>query len=57
MEIDRERNRIALERKAFHPDEAMRFCHPRDLSGLGPLEQMERDIRMKTCKDTIMFTR
>jgi hypothetical protein len=57
MEIDRERNRIALERIAFHLDEAMRYCHHIDLSGLGPLEQTEWDSRMKTCKDAIMFTR
>jgi hypothetical protein len=57
MEIDRERNRMALERIGFHLDEAMRFCHQLDLSGLGPLEQEEWNSRMKTCKDAIMFTR
>ena len=57
MEIEKERNRMALERIAFHLDEAMRFCHQIDLSGLGPLEQTEWDSRMKTCKDAIMFTR
>jgi hypothetical protein len=57
MEIDRERNRMALERIAFHLDEAMRFCNQLDLSGLGPLEQTERDSRMKTCKDAIEFTK
>jgi len=57
MEIDKERNRIALERISFHLDEAMRFCNQLDLSGLGLLEQMEWDNRMKTCKDAIMFTR
>ncbi len=41
MEIDKERNRIALERISFHLDEAMRFCHQLDLSELGPLEQRE----------------
>jgi hypothetical protein len=57
MEIDRERNRMALERIAFHLDEAMRFCNQLDLSGLGPLEQKEWDSRMKTCKDAIEFTK
>jgi hypothetical protein len=57
MEIDKERNRIVLERISFHLDEAMRFCHQLDLSGLSPLDQMEWDNRMKTCKDAIMFTR
>jgi len=57
MEIDKERNRIALERIAFHLDEAMRFCKQLDLSGLGPLEQTEWDSRMKTCKDAIEFTK
>jgi hypothetical protein len=57
MEIDKERNRIALERISFHLDEAMRFCHQLDLSVLGPLEQMEWDNRMKTCKDAIKFTK
>ena len=57
MEIGKERNRIALERIAFHLDEAMRFCNHLDLSGLGPLEQTEWNSRMKTCKDAIMFTR
>ena len=33
MEIDKERNRIALERISFHLDEAMRFCSQLDLSG------------------------
>ena len=57
MEIDKERNRIALERIAFHLDEAMRFCNQLDLSGLGPLEQKEWDTRMKSCKDAIEFTK
>ena len=57
MEIDKERNRIALERISFHLDEAMRFCHQLDLSELGSLEQVEWDNRMKTCQDAIMFTR
>jgi len=57
MEIDKERNRIALERIGFHLDEAMRFCNQLDLSGLGPLEQTEWDGRMKTCKDAIEFTK
>jgi hypothetical protein len=42
MEIDREKNRIALERIAFPLDGAMRFCHELDLSGLSPFEQMRR---------------
>ena len=57
MKIEKERNRIALERISFHLDEAMRFCHQLDLSRLGPMEQTEWDNRMKTCKDAIMFTR
>ena len=57
MEIDKERNRIALERISFHLDEAMRFCNQLDLSGLGLLEQGEWDNRMKTCKDAVEFTR
>ena len=57
MEIDKERNRIALERISFHLDEAMRFCNKLDLSGLGPLEQKEWDDRMKICKDAIEFTK
>ena len=57
MGINKERNRMALERISFHLGEAMRFCNQLDLSGLGPLEQREWDSRMKTCKDAIMFTR
>ncbi len=57
MDIDKERNRIALERISFHLDEAMRFCSLLDLSGLGPLEQSEWDNKMKICKDAIEFTR
>jgi hypothetical protein len=57
MEIDKERNRIALERISFHLDEAMRFCNQLDLSGLGSLEQREWDTRMKTCKNAIEFTK
>ena len=56
MEIDKERNRSALERITFHLDQAMRFCNQLDLSGLGPLEQSEWDNRMKTCKNAIEFT-
>ena len=55
MEIDKERNRIALERISFHLDEAMRFCNQLDLSGLGPLEKTQWDDRMKTCKNAIEF--
>jgi hypothetical protein len=57
MDIDKERNRIALERISFHLDEAMRFCTQLDLSGLGPLQQKEWDDRMKTCKNAIEFTK
>jgi hypothetical protein len=56
MEIDKERNRTALERITFHLDEAMRYCNQLDLSGLGPPEQSKWDTRMKTCKDAIKFT-
>jgi len=57
MEIDRERNRIALERISFHLGEALRFCNQLDLSELGPLEQEEWGTRMKTCKNAIEFTK
>ncbi len=57
MEIDKEKNRIALERMGFHLDEAMRFCNKLNLSGLGPLEQREWDTKMKNCKDAIAFCR
>ena len=57
MSIDKERNRITLERISFHLDEAMRFCSQLDLSELGPLEQTEWDNRMKICKDAIKFTK
>ncbi len=57
MEIEKERNRMALERITFHLDEAMRFCNQLDLSGLGPFEQKEWDERMKMCKDAIAFTK
>jgi len=57
MEIEKERNRVALERISFHLDEAMRFCHQLDLSGLVPLEQTEWDNRMKVCKNAIEFTK
>ncbi len=56
-DVDKERNRIALERVGFHLDEAMRFCNQLDLSGLGPLEQREWDTRMKDCKNAIEFTK
>jgi len=57
MEIDKEKNRIALERMGFHLDEAMRFCNKLDLSGLGPLEQREWDTKIKNCNDAIVFCR
>lgn len=56
-DVDKEKNWVALERMAFHLDEAMRFCKQLDLSGLGPLEQKEWDTRMKSCKDAIEFTK
>ena len=56
MEIEKERNRSALERIIFHLDQAMRFCNQLDLSGLSPVEQGEWDNRMKTCKNAIEFT-
>jgi hypothetical protein len=55
--VDKERNRMSLERISFHLDEAMRFCNQLDLSGLGPLGQTEWDSRMKTCKNAIEFTK
>jgi len=55
--VEKERNRIVLERILFHLDEAMRFCYQLDLSGLDPLKQTEWDNRMKTCRDSIMFGR
>jgi hypothetical protein len=57
MEIDKERNRIALERISFRLDGVMRFCNQLDLSGLGSLEQREWDSRMKTCKSALEFTK
>jgi hypothetical protein len=57
MEIEKEGNRIALERVTFHLDEAMRFCNQLDLSGFGPLERREWDNRMKACKEAIDFTK
>ena len=57
MEIEKERNRSALERITFHLDQAMRFCNQLDLSGLAPPEQSEWDNRMKICKNAIEFTK
>jgi len=57
MDIDKERNRIALERISFHLAQAMRFCNPLDPSGLGPQEQSEWDNRMKICKNAIEFAK
>ena len=56
-DIEKERNRVVLERISFHLDKVMRFCGQLDLSGLGPLEQREWDTRMKTCKNAIEFTK
>lgn len=57
MDIDKERNRITLERISFHLGEAKRFCNQLDLFGLDPLEQTEWDNRTKTCKNAIEFTK
>jgi hypothetical protein len=57
MEIDKERNRMALERITFHLLEAIRFCNLLDLSGLGDLQQREWNDRMKTCKNALEFTK
>jgi len=55
MEIDKEKNRVALEQISSRLDEAMRFCHELDLSVLGSLERREWDNRIKTCKNAIEF--
>ncbi len=57
MEIDKERNSIALERISFHIEEAVQFCKQLDISRLGLLEQREWDIRMNTCKNALQFTK
>jgi hypothetical protein len=57
MDIDKERNRSALERITFHLDQAMRFCNQLDLSGLDPPEQSQWDNRVKICKNAIEFTK
>jgi hypothetical protein len=57
MKIEKEGNRITLERISFHLLEAMRFCNQVDLSGLGPLEQKEWDDRMKICKNALESTK
>ncbi len=57
VKIDKERNRIGLDRISFHLDQAMRFCNQLDLSGLDPLEQNEWNDKMKICKDAIKFTK
>ena len=56
-DVDRERNRMALERISFHLNEAMRFCNQLDLSELGPLEQSEWNDRLNICKNAIEFTK
>ena len=57
MEIEKERNRMALERISFHLIEAMRFCQQLDLSGFGALEQREWDEGMKICRKALEFTK
>jgi hypothetical protein len=52
MEIEKERNRVALERIGFHLDEAMRFCNQLDLSGL-PLRKKRMGRPDETTKDAI----
>jgi len=55
MEIDKERNKDALEQISSHLDMAMRSLDELDLSGLGSLERREWDGRMKTCRNAIEF--
>ena len=55
VEINKETNRITLDRISFHLDEAMRFCKQLDLSGVGPLQKTEWDDRMKVCRNAIEF--
>ncbi len=57
MDIDKERNRIALDRITFHLNEALSFCRQLDLSGLSDLEQREWEKRIKNCKEAIDFTK
>ncbi len=57
MSTEKERNREALDRIAFHLDQAMRLYDELDLSDLDPLEEKEWADRMKTCKDAIEFTK
>ena len=56
-EIDKERNRMTLERISFHLDEAMKFCNLLDLSHLSAFEQTEWNTKMRICKDAIEFTK
>lgn len=53
MEIDKEGNKMILERVTFHLVEAMRLYSKLDLSGLGPLQQTE----WKMCKNALEFTK
>ena len=55
MEIDKGKNKDALEQISFHLDEAMRSLDALDLSGFGSLERREWDSRMKTCRNAIEF--
>ncbi len=55
MEIDRESNRVLLERISFHLNKALQFCNQLERTGLGPLDQRERDNGIKTCKVAISF--
>ena len=57
MTIDKEKNRLALDRISFHLDEAMKFCTQLDISGLDPLRKNEWDDRIKICKKAIEFTK
>ncbi len=55
--MDKERNKMILGQISFHLNEAMALCSELDLSGLTPLEQINWDHTMKTCKDAIEFTK
>jgi len=55
--MDKEKNRIALDRISLHLLETLRLCTYLDLSGLGSLEQRECRERITILKNALEFTK
>jgi nucleoid DNA-binding protein len=57
VDINKEENKMIMEKIFFHLLETLQLCSKLDLSGLGPLEQKEWNDRIQLCKNALEFTK